>query len=155
MKKTVSLVMVYICLAIGCAILGVIMTFLVLFACQYFNINIFFAHAFYWFMTSSSMYNIHIKIHLFFMVAFHTASILIYTPKSCHPFSITLDTFPFHRNITMFVRRTKTFDILFYCNLFNFFKGVRTYISVTLRASITIFSMYITKRSFPISKDED
>ncbi len=41
MKKPVSLIMVYIYLAAGCATLGVVMTFLVIFACQYFGIDIF------------------------------------------------------------------------------------------------------------------
>ena len=41
MRKPVSLIIVYIYLAIGCGILGVVITFLVLFTCQYFSIDIF------------------------------------------------------------------------------------------------------------------
>ena len=40
MRKPASLVIVYICLATGCAILGVVITFLVLFLCQYFGVDI-------------------------------------------------------------------------------------------------------------------
>ena len=40
MRKSVSLIIVYICLATGCATLGVVITYLVLFLCQYFGIDI-------------------------------------------------------------------------------------------------------------------
>ena len=40
MRKPVSLVKVYICLAVGCALLGIVITVLVILACHYFRIDI-------------------------------------------------------------------------------------------------------------------
>lgn len=40
MRKPVSPTIVYVCLATGCAILGVVITLLVLYTCQYFGIDI-------------------------------------------------------------------------------------------------------------------
>jgi TRAP-type C4-dicarboxylate transport system permease small subunit len=39
-KKPVSLVIVYIYLAVSCTLVGVVFTFALLFACQYFSIDI-------------------------------------------------------------------------------------------------------------------
>ena len=40
MRKPVSLVVMYICLATGCAAVGVILTYALLFACQYYGIDL-------------------------------------------------------------------------------------------------------------------